>query len=289
MAEILVTGGAGAMGRTVAKALHDKGHNLRILDLPSCDFSFFNDLDNTRVIPGDILDRAILKQACEGADLVLHLAAILPPASESDRERTFIVNVDGTRALVEACASFKPAPAVIFTSSVSVYGDTSGEEGPIKPDRPVSPNDIYAESKVEAERVLIESGVPCVNLRISGMVIPAFLDPPEPWQFTREQRIELITLSDLVSAIVSVVDTDSALWRTLIISGGPNWQVTGADYVRKWGEIMEIPIVDMSFMDRPGWLNWYDSSESQALLNYQNTSMDEFFRQLEAAVAEALA
>jgi hypothetical protein len=45
----------------------------------------------------------------------------------------------------------------------------------------------------------------------------------------------------------------------------------------------------MDFLDRPGWLNWYDTEASQKLLNYQQTTLDEFFKQLEAAVAEALA
>lgn len=42
-------------------------------------------------------------------------------------------------------------------------------------------------------------------------------------------------------------------------------------------------------MDQPGWLSWYDTGTSQALLNYQNTSLDAFFKQLEVAVEEALA
>jgi len=52
---------------------------------------------------------------------------------------------------------------------------------------------------------------------------------------------------------------------------------------------MEIPLEEMGFMDRPGWLNWYDTGESQSLLNYQKTSLDAFFKQLQGAVEEALA
>lgn len=290
MAEILVTGGAGNMGRTLAQALRAKGHSLRILDLPSCDFGFFDGWDRVRIFAGDILDGAFVREAVQGTDWVFHLAAILPPASESDRERTFRVNVEGTRSLAAAVAGAEEGrPSLIFASSVSVYGDTSGITALIPADHPPRPNDLYAESKVEAERVLAASGIPFVNLRISAVVIPTFLDPPEPWPFMAGQRIELVPLSDLVTALARLPETGQrALGRTLILAGGPAWQMTGESYVRKWAEIMDIPMEEMRFLDRPGWLNWYDTRGSQALLDYQKTPPEAFFSDLSKAVAEAL-
>lgn len=289
MAEILITGGAGNLGRTLAQRLREEGHRLRILDLPSCDYSPFQGWDRMQIIHGDILDLQGLKESLEGVDWIYHLAAILPPGSEIDRERTFRVNVEGTRCLLDACGGLGEPPKVIFASSVSVYGDTSWEAGIIRPDHPVQPNDWYAESKVEAERILIDSGIPHVNLRVSGIVIPAFLDPPEPWPFTGDQRIELVALEDVIRAMVVILGVEEILGHTLLIAGGRSWQVTGEQYVRRWGEIMEIPLDEMSFQNQPGWLNWYDTTESQTLLNYQRITLNEFFKQLEAAVAEALA
>ncbi len=289
MAEILITGGAGNLGRKLALSLREGGHGLRLMDLPSCDFSFFDGWENTRLFRGDILDPDSLSEGLAGVDVVYHLAAILPPDSEIDRDRTFQVNVDGTRNLLEACASSGMAPRIVFASSVSVYGDTSQSSEIIGIEHPVNPNDLYAMSKVECERILMESSLPYVNLRISAIAIPEFLDPPEPWPFTSEQRIELVVLADLVEAMVSLVENESASGRTLIIAGGPTWQVHGESYVRRWGEIMEIPMEEMSFQDSAGWLNWYDTEESQKLLNYQRTSLEVFFQQLKGAVDEAMA
>ena len=289
MTEILITGGAGNLGRSLAFALKDRDVGLRLLDLPSCDFSFCEDWPNARGIPADILQPDSLREALEGVDLVYHLAAILPPASERNRELTFRVNVEGTRNLVDACSSCGRISSLIFASSVSVYGNTSHETELIKPDHPVNPFDWYAESKVEAEQILMTSGLPCVNLRISGIVIPAFLDPPEPWAFMPDQRIELLALGDLIRALANLEGLAEAGGQNLLLAGGSSWQVTGQQYVNRWGEIMEIPLEEMSFMDQPGWLNWYDTTKSQTLLNYQQTSLDAFYGELNLAVQEALA
>ncbi|MBI4768519.1 MAG: NAD(P)-dependent oxidoreductase [Deltaproteobacteria bacterium] len=290
MAEILITGGAGNFGRTLAESLRPRGHEIRIFDLPNCNFEVFREWEKTQIYTGDISDMATLIRPVQGADLIFHLAAILPPASEEDKERTFRVNVQGTLNLLEACAACGGRPRIVFASSVSVYGDTSGHPGLIGPDHPVNPNDWYAESKVEAEQLLMASGLPLANLRISGIVIPAFLDPPEPWPFMGKQRIELLALSDLVKAMTSLAEgKETAFGRTLLLAGGPQWQVTGEEYVTRWGKVMDIPQEDMEFLDRPGWLNWYDTSESEGLLDYQRTSLDDFFQKLEKAVQEALA
>ena len=225
MSEILITGGAGNFGRGLAEALREQGHALRILDLPSCDFSFFDGWENTRVLPGDIMDTDSLKQALEGVDWLFHLAAILPPAAEVDRERTFRINVDGTRSVMEACSSLSKPPKLIFASSISVYGDTTATTDLIGPDHPAAPIDIYAESKLVSEDDLKASNLPYVNLRIAAISIPAFLDPPEPWPFQAGQRIELVALSDLVTAKNKPSDSplSYAAGLALVIPFGPSF------------------------------------------------------------------
>ena len=290
MTTILITGGAGSFGRTLAASLKREGTSLRIFDLPQCNFDFFQDWEDAEIMPGNILDLAALKEAVRGVDLIYHLAAVLPPASEEDRARTFRVNVQGTENLLAACYGSGGNPGIVFASSVSVYGDTTGYSGLIGPDYPVNPNDWYAESKVAAEQLLVASSFPTANLRISGIVIPAFLDPPEPWPFRPQQRIELLALSDLIKALGALAEgRPEAFGRTLLLAGGPSWQITGEKYVGRWGEIMDIPLEEMAFMDRPGWFNWYDTEVSAALLSYQETSLDIFYSQLEKAVQEAMA
>ena len=93
MKTILITGGAGSVGREVVTCLASRGHRVRVFDLPGCDFEPFEHIAQVEVVRGDIRDRDLLQQAVSGVDVVIHLAALLPPNSERDREATMSINV----------------------------------------------------------------------------------------------------------------------------------------------------------------------------------------------------
>lgn len=289
MAKVLITGGAGSLGLRLSLSLCERGHRVSVFDLPQCDYQWAEGRESVRVIKGDIRDAQAIEEALSGIDTVMHLAALLPPNSERNRERTREINVGGTQVVLEACRRQKEPPHLVFASSVSTYGNTSQEEPPIRVSRPQRPLDIYGESKVAAEGLILPSAMPYTILRISGIAVPAFLDPPEVWPFTAEQRIEFIAVGDLVTCLVSLVGKREAYGKVLNIAGGPSWQVSGKEHVRRYCETMELPLEEACFSERAGWLDWYDTVESQALLGYQETSLDRFHQLLRAAVEEALA
>ena len=68
MSTVLVTGGAGNVGRQAALKLARGGHNVRVLDLPGLDYSFANAHTNIEVFPGDICEESDLTRACDGID-----------------------------------------------------------------------------------------------------------------------------------------------------------------------------------------------------------------------------
>ena len=90
---VLITGGAGSVGRQLAGMLLAQGRTVRIFDLPFMDFEGLEGEEGVEVIKGDITDASIVTEAVLGVGGVLHLAAILPPNSEKDRDFTFKVNV----------------------------------------------------------------------------------------------------------------------------------------------------------------------------------------------------
>ena len=74
-----------------------------------------------------------------GVSAVMHLAAILPPASERNRERTLAINVDGTMHIIRAMEANAREAVLVFSSSVSTYGDTTSETPPVRVNIPKPP------------------------------------------------------------------------------------------------------------------------------------------------------
>jgi nucleoside-diphosphate-sugar epimerase len=239
------------------------------------------------VLRGSITDEALLAEAVQGIDAVLHLAALLPPASERDRALTMAVNVEGTRALLRALATQAPAAHLVFSSSVCVYGDTSGSAPPVRAERAPAPLDLYGESKATAETIVRGSGQPYSILRISGIAVPAFLAPPAVWPFQAEQRIEFIARGDVVRALMACLAI-AAPNRILNIAGGATWRMTGAAYVARWCEALGLDPAEAPYLEQPGTFDWYETGVSQALLGYQQTSFEELGALLDAAVEQAL-
>ena len=285
---VLITGGAGSVGRQLAGMLLDQGRSVRIFDLPFMDFAGLEGEENVEIVKGDITDTAVVSQAVLGVGGVLHLAAILPPNSEKDRNFTFKVNVDGTKNIVEAMRVGAPDATIVFTSSISTYGDTSWEEPPVTTQHSQDAIDVYADSKISGEQVVKESGVNSVVLRIASIAVPEFLEPPNPWPFTAEQRVEMIHRDDVADALRNAIDSREAIGNIFNIAGGESWRLKGKNYVEDFFEVMGAPIEMAVYRDSAGWNDWYDTDESQKILEYQNRSYQHYSNQMRSIIKEMM-
>ena len=278
---VLITGGAGSVGRQLVEMFAESGRAVRIFDLPMMDFSGLEGREGIEIVRGDITDADGVRSAVAEADAVLHLAALLPPNSERNRDLTFRVNVGGTQNIIAAMESENPGTRLVFTSSISTYGDTSAEEPPVRVGHSQSAIDIYADSKIEGEKLIRDSSLDnTVVLRIAGISVPAFLEPPNPWPFMEDQRVEMVHRDDVVDALFASVSALDAGGRVLNIGGGPSWQLRGHDYVRDFFEVMGAPVEMATYRDTPGWMDWYDTEESQRILGYQNRSYQHYIGEM---------
>jgi nucleoside-diphosphate-sugar epimerase len=285
---VLITGGAGSVGRILVSRLRHDERPVRVFDLPSMSYDGLDGVDGIEIVKGDITDLDTVRRAVDGVEAVIHLAAILPPASERDRAMTFAVNVDGTRHIVRALESLAPQATLVFSSSISTYGDTTQESPPVRVSHAQCAIDVYAESKIVGEQLLRDSPVGWVILRIAGIAVPAFQEPPALWPFLPEQRVELVHRDDVVTAIHHATTARAARGKIFNIAGGVTWQMTGREYVERLYDLMGVPPEEATFRTSPGWVDWYDTHESQQLLRYQNTPYGTFLAQIEAEIARLM-
>ena len=284
---VAVTGGAGRVGRLLASSLDALGHTVRILDLPQADFG---GLENFETLSGDICDYEYMRSALAGADVVAHLAALLPPVAEQRPELTHRVNVEGTKNVLDAMDSMAGAGMLVFSSSVVVYGNTQSMEPPITTDAPLRGAGAYAESKIAAEEAIVESGRPALILRISGVSVPDFLLPPEVWPFTADQRMEFVQLGDVAAALTAAADSDFAAGTAAHnIAGGESWRLTGRQYSDAYLGAFQIPSAEARFLERSEAFDFYDIGSAVEALDFKPASFDRFRAALEDSIAQALA
>jgi nucleoside-diphosphate-sugar epimerase len=170
---ILVTGAAGLIGRAVSPVLRAAGAVVIPFDLRS---------EPAR----DVTDAVALRDALREVDGIIHLAAVSRVVDgERDPDRCRRTNVEATRALLRLALEQARVPWFIQASSREVYGQQ--ERMPVPEDAPLSPRNVYAESKVAGEQLAGEArsrGMATAVVRFSNVfgdtldhadrVVPAF-------------------------------------------------------------------------------------------------------------------
>src|SRR5882672_11107793 len=125
---IVITGGCGFLGRRLALLLLEQGSKLGAID----ELVLFDNAppvlplpDDKRItlVTGDIADRdAVRRLIAPGTVSVFPLSAIVSGQAEADTDLGYRVNLDGTRAVLDACRALGSRPRVVFASSLAVYG-----------------------------------------------------------------------------------------------------------------------------------------------------------------------
>jgi UDP-glucose 4-epimerase len=150
--KILITGGAGYIGGTVAELLISRGHHVVV----------FDNLSHARrallpreaeFVEGQVADRAQLEMLLSsGFDGVLHFAAFIEAGESMQKPEVYFRNNSAaTLSLLEAMLA-AGLRRLVFSSTAAVYGEP--ETTPIREDAPLRPTNPYGESKLLVEKML---------------------------------------------------------------------------------------------------------------------------------------
>ncbi len=236
MALHLITGIAGFIGSSIARALLEKGEQVRGIDNLST-----GNRENIQEIEhridfrkADLLDLDAMKAACHDVECVYHQAAIPSvPKSVLDPLGSHQANVDGTVNLLIAARDAK-VRRVIYAASSSAYGDT-----PTLPKREdMTPNPIspYAVAKLASEYYMISFyrcyGLETVSLRYFNIFGPR-QDPTSPYSgvlakfITRMLRGEQPTIFGDGSQSRDFTYIENAVSANLLAAQAPTAKVAG--------------------------------------------------------------
>ena len=194
----LITGGAGHIGNTLARALLKEKKKVKILALPNEDVSSLDGLD-VEIVRGDINDREFMKQFIQKDDVVFHLAGIIDIAN-MPYEKIKKVNYDGTVNVTDACIENK-AKKLVYTSTVHIIDPNSGhvltEPTAFEHDNLVG---NYAKTKALASKYITEKSK--AGLLDASIVYPSAVVGPYDFRLSETGQVVLDYVNGKLNAYV---------------------------------------------------------------------------------------
>jgi nucleoside-diphosphate-sugar epimerase len=233
---VALTGASGYTGGRLLEVLRGRGDDVTALVRPP---SVSDRLrrSGAALVEGDLESREALDRLVEGADAVLHVAAVYRTAGHPDSYYRD-VNVGGTERLLEAAAA-AGVRRFVHTSTVGVHGHV--ENPPADETAPVAPGDVYQATKAEAEALALEfhrrRGLPVAVVRPGAIYGPGETRLLKLFRAIARGRYALVGdgqsfyhpvyIDDLVQGFILALEGEDAVGESFLICG-PEY-VTQAD------------------------------------------------------------
>lgn len=292
--KVLLTGATGNWGRAVLRELHDRDAvDVVAFALPNkadrTALDEFIDMANLTVAWGDLRNYADVRRAVADVDIVLHVGAVVSPLADRDPQLTRNVNVGSMENIIRAVKS-RPdqhAVEVIGIGSVAQTGDRQAPHhwGRIGDPLRVSRFDEYAQTKIVAEKLLVESGLAkWAWLRQTGIFHPGLLTIRDPivTHPPLAGMLEWVSVEDSARLLASIAEgpTDEFWQRIYNVGGGTGWRLTNWQFQSAIGGALGVQDIRHWF-DRDWFAltnfhgHWYtDSDELDRMVPFRHDTFD---------------
>jgi nucleoside-diphosphate-sugar epimerase len=289
---ILLTGASGTLGKEVFKELLNRTNfydvSLFLRGSRKNKKLFKQYLGKVKIFWGTLQNYEEVKKAVNEQDVVIHAAGALPDLAFKNPDIVFSTNVDGTQNVIKAMENQVNPPKLIYTSSVAVYGDR--RENPIiKLSDPLDEDtkDIYAKTKIEAERLIKESKLEYCIFRIPFVVATEVLKfRMVMFYISLETSVEAIHSKDVGLALVNAIDSKE-IWNNFFnLGGGKQCQISYRDNLDDMYEVMGFGrgfLPDEAFSKEHSHCGFFDEQETkhiQSILKFQNITLEDFYKEI---------
>ncbi len=292
---ILLTGASGTVGRQVLCELlkRRKEFNITVFDVKSkkSEMILSKYDGDIEIIYGDISIEEDIKQVCNNKDVVIHLAAIIPPLADKNPQLAFNVNVIGTNNLVRNLELYSPNAFLIYSSSISVYGDRLESPWIVVGDR-LNPSvgDEYAKTKIEAEKIIYSSLLCWTIFRFTAIMgIDNHKVNPLMFHMPLNTPLEIATPEDTGFALSKAIDNIPKLRNRIFnLSGDENCRIIYKDFLKKSFLAMglgKFNLPNNAFAENNFHCAYYsDGSDLDNILNFRRDTIDTYFLKLRKSV-----
>ncbi|RQO66399.1 NAD(P)-dependent oxidoreductase [Pedobacter sp. KBW06] len=292
---ILLTGASGTVGNEVLKQLLE----LQQFEITAFDKKTSNSKrilapfeKQVNVVYGDIRRAQDVEEACKQQDVVIHLAAVIPPIADQHVELAYEVNVTGTKNLIRGMQKYAANAFLLYSSSISVYGDRLSDPW-IKSSDPLipSPHDNYARTKIESEALIQATELDwCIfrlaaimgtgNHKASGIMFHMPLNT----------AMEILSPKDTARAFVMAILHKAELNHQIFnLGGGEHCRITYQDFLRRSFDAFGLGKVDFpehSFAEKNFHCGYYeDGDELAEIIDFRKDTLESYFDQLKSAVS----
>jgi len=283
---ILLTGASGTVGYEVLKQLYQQQDKFEITVFGTRSKRSLKHLspfkDWIQIVYGNISSYEDVKDACSDKDFVIHLAAIIPPLADEEPELAFKVNTTGTENLVRNLELLSPDAFLLYSSSISVYGERL-KTPMIKVGDPLIPSegDEYAKTKIKAEQIIRDSKLNWSIFRLTA-IMGNHKVSKLMFHMPLDTSMEIATPEDTARAFVLAIDNQRQISKKIFnLSGGESCRTTYKELLSGSFEIFGLGKLNFpakAFAEKNFHCGFYeDGDDLENILHFRKDTLQDYY------------
>lgn len=215
-------------------------------------------------------------------EVIIHLAALIPPAADDQMRLAHQVNVVGTKRVLEFANKQIQPPLLLYSSSVALYGDRLATPW-IHVGDPINPSkgDFYAKTKIQAERQIVQYQGDWSIFRL-GAVMGGHQISKLMFHQPLGTNMEIITAEDVARAFLKAISSRKVLSGNIYnLGGGEACRMQYKEFLQRSFEIRglgKLNFPHFAFADQNFHCGYFeDGYKLHNLLHFGQDSMESYF------------